>query len=314
MEIIRRNLGYVLAQIRRIAEDIELPTIEKKPIRVSIATGLHSGAETVVSQDSFTIGSDESSDILLFDDCVVGPAIDVRIEQTFFGPTVKIAADGRSDVFVNQNMVEHDAAPESLPCEIKVGLVSISLTVDGAPVVAESRAPIKVTTLVQVFMLVAVGAFFSVLFFTKSKDSANLLVRFNDVPEAEQVDIKYSLGTEFNESGLGEYLEIDIVDNASAIVSGTLPRQRMDDWMSFRSRLDGFAKYGALMTNVVEASDINNIPQIAFVDLTGEPSIILSDNRKVNLGDVFVQEWVLESVAAEGISLIRDNEKAEVKF
>lgn len=87
-------------------------------------------------------------------------------------------------------------------------------------------------------------------------------------------------------------------------VWGIVPDSRYDAWLGIVDQYE--RTYGMtqlLHTDVVTASESNIISQIALISLGTNPSLRTKSGRTLRPGDRIGDDWVLETISAEGIEL-----------
>ncbi len=284
---------------------------------VEVLSGLHLGSTGSIDEAQFTIGSETSNDVMLLDDEVLGPNIRFTSQRSVFGPLLTIVTD-RSDVSANNQVLSPgvETAPLRLPCEIAVGGVRIRFSN------ADKRAPLNLyhfeAIAVPLLFAVGLGAFGlqAVLDFTPDPPLALTAPQAEEpgaaaAPRQSAAEISIA---QIDQAGLSQFLTVTSSDQGIVNITGSLPAALIPDWRETRRAIDQLTTGDVVVSNVTEAPQLRDFPPVAAIELGDNPMILFANGKRARIGDPVRDEWIIDAIERQSVTLKRNTETVVVRF
>ncbi len=282
-------------------------------IEIVVSNGLHAGCRTHIEGPEFTIGSEETADIMLLDPEIGGPSVMLRIVKTMLGPTATLTTD-RTDVRLNGMGIARGTPYAKLPCTVTIG----SIRLDIRPADSDSLPLKRRGELMPIAGLATIGAVAMIASFWAPTPNAAVIA----MPKTQTAhhlrtppnSLSDMVQDHISEAKMSQYMTADIGPDDTVVISGTIPKGKMPTWHSLRGVIDAHPESGRVITRVKEARVLENIPAIKMVRLNPVPSIFLANGASLTIGDELVRDWNIVSISETDIKLARDGEQVNISY
>ncbi|MEP3636085.1 MAG: hypothetical protein ABJN14_02340 [Paracoccaceae bacterium] len=288
-------------------------------LQVEIVGGVHDGSVTTIDTTRLVIGPAVTDDIMLLDESAAGENVTIETESSVFGPMVSVHSP-RTDVSVNGVTIGSKDSLQTfrLPCQLQINDIPITLTADTSKQTCGLRSlEVGAILLLSWVCLFAVGY---ALNWGQPTESSFVFVGSDEkmgpaqvTPIAAPPD-PAQVTAMIQEAGLGDYLRVVPKSAEALAVTGTLPDDLKDQWLSVRRQIDSSSKRLVVFSEFDESPSRPTIPAIASVRFGDDPALIFSNNRSARVGDTLGGGWTIAAITETGFDLTRQGKELSITY
>ena len=298
---------------------IEMDTLRRPlALNIDVLSGVHAGVSQRIEGNEAVIGTDGSTDVVLFADALAPRHVAIA-PKSMFGSTLLVKAiDGRVTLDSGATLEPGQWAEASMPLDMTLGAfggagthVTVSRTINPVEFAKPALAAVTALALIIVGPNLVGSAFSSV---ERSVTAPAVLAPATPVQVTEASDdIVGALRERVAAADLGHLVEVSAGGDGTILVSGEVDKVDGSKWRRVLRWYDQVPRAPGLV-NAVRVGTAPAMPEIASVWLLGEPEITLANGRKLREGDKARGGWEVKVISAEGVILSRNGSDVTVTF
>lgn len=306
--------NYGSAKIKKIAVRAEERILPPPRVAIDVKTGDQSGSAAILEQHEFTVGSDLSDDLFLWNPEEPEGKVFISAANAAVGTIVSVSTTA-SDIRLNGNLVGQTPQVEKLPCKLNFGKNEIVLFGKTLDIEHKSDKSLQLHLLLAITCVLFLGLL-SFQWINGRSDLTNV-----NSPKLNTEDFSVSspqanlaaIAT-ISETALAEKINVAAGNDGVIIVSGKVPPSLASDWQMLRSNLDEVLSNQAILFDIEFTNDLNSFPAIALASLEPEKFLVLVDGKKVSLQAELIDNWHLVDVTKDEAILERDGEITSIQW
>lgn len=285
-------------------------------VEIAVTSGLMQGEMATFAQNEISLGSGDTDDSQLFDEGVVEGHATLRMRRSIFGTLATVQTGDGKVQFAGETVAQNTRSGEyRLPVDIVLGGTTLHMRSSAMPEIQTGR-------FIAGALASAVAAFglLAVLLFPTQKST--LTFRAVESPRATVTHVadRPSIATSVHARGrlialgLTPFLSTDVADNGTLTVSGVIPSRLERDWRQFTQWYDSQPSAPVLVRQVTVTQGLNDLPPIALIQLHTPKRVFFADGTVSVQGDVIFDNWAIDAIDTDALTLTRQGERIRVAY
>lgn len=279
---------------------------ETVPLMCKVVEGDQAGSVSHVATSTFSFGETFEDDLLILEGT---GQLWVETTRTALGTTLKVKTE-RTDVKLNDVDVTGDAGPAILPCYLSFSDTVVWIGPEEEHIEGTETKDDRTNFVLVSIMLLAVG--FGVFSYFQLSSPNNRVNLDSSAISDQVVDLDAAYKKASNvvaESKISNSVFLEKLDNRTFRVAGMVYDRDQKAWEKLRQQLDEILAHGTVLMSVKTSPSIGSVPAISLLVVGESPFIVLSDGRRLLVGDDLVRGWRIDRIEVDSIDVVRDDER-----
>ncbi|WP_156026014.1 hypothetical protein [Sulfitobacter sp. 20_GPM-1509m] len=290
-------------------------------IEVESISGLLSGNYAEFETDTLLVGAGDHDDVMIIDEGISEAHAILRLKRTLFGTFLAIEANGGELYIDGVEVAVGEISKENrLPVTLTIGETNLALRVPPSP---QSSAPGPALWLAGCCATATVLLGMSWWMISDNGSQKISAVIARGLPGADtktapsDAAVEEALGTahaRLTKVGLTPFLEGSVTGSGTLTVTGILPGRLVPEWQRFQHWYDSHPDMPVLVRKVSIAGGLSGLPPVSLIRLRAPRQVVFADGTEIVVGDTVLDEWTLEAIDEETMTLKRRSERITITY
>jgi len=296
-------------------------------VRLVVEEGLHAGAKTTIKSGSFSLGSNEKSDVVLLADELAAHHAHITLLNPWTG-RLRVEAQDQPIRTIEGQVVENGRYIDlTLPAKFQAG-----------------KAEFRVESVQDMSRIKKIGVIAGAIALA-ALVLPSITSFFTYRPEAMMMDVAPAPSSIFGNTGLGRQtttqpvkdslsldqwrgnlqdklgaagligqVSIEKGSTGNLVAVGTVEPQSLEKWRDVIKWYDSQSGAPMLVNNVTRGDVAVQIPTFRAIWVDAKPQVVLTNGQTANVGDTISGGWKIESIDSNGVLLTREGRSTRVAF
>lgn len=295
-------------------------------VRLVVEDGLHAGAKATIKSGSFTLGSNEKSDVVLLADDLAAHHAHITLMNPWTG-RLRIEAQDQPIRTIEGQVVENGRFIDlTLPAQFQAGKAEFRVES------VQDISRVKKIGIIGGVLLLCALILPSITGFLSYRPEAMML----DAPATPSIfgnagvnqpasvqpgrdgmsldQWRGTLQEKLAQAALVGQVGIEKGNTGNLVAVGTVEPQSLDKWRDVLKWYDSQNGAPLLVNNVTRGDVAVQIPTFRAVWVDAKPQVVLTNGQTASVGDTIAGGWKIESIDSSGVLLTREGRTTRVAF